>query len=168
MSPEQCLGEALDRRSDVYALGIVPYEATTVRRLFKGDNDYLTMSAIVEGKIPRPTELRGDIPAELEAIILKALSRERDDRYQTAEDMRLALDAYAQDAHLRSGASSLADFMKREFGKRPNPWEVEITDLETAPVDFDGSAGGVVEVSTKLLRDMSVPDDIDPASSAPI
>jgi serine/threonine protein kinase len=75
MSPEQCTGSAtLDRRSDVFALGIVLYELATTRRLFKADNDFLTMSAIVSGMVPSPREQRSDMPISLEAIILQALA----------------------------------------------------------------------------------------------
>src|SRR5262245_40503864 len=56
MAPEQCNGQPVDRRSDVFALGIVLYELVTVRRLFKGDTDFLTMSAIVGGKVPKPSQ----------------------------------------------------------------------------------------------------------------
>ena len=169
MSPEQCLGEALDRRSDVYALGIVLYEATTVRRLFKGDNDYLTMSAIVEGKIPPPTELRPDTPPELTAIIVKALAKERAERYQTADELRVALEAFAANANLRPSANGLAAYMSAQFGNKPNPWEDEHTDLGS-PIspDFDGSQDGVVSLSTKVLEDLAVPAKLDDLSSAPI
>src|SRR5687767_10230119 len=67
MAPEQCAGQSVDRRSDVYSLGIVLFELSTVRRLFKGNNDFLTMSAIVQGNVPKPSSYRKDIPPELEA-----------------------------------------------------------------------------------------------------
>ncbi|MBA3541969.1 MAG: serine/threonine protein kinase, partial [Deltaproteobacteria bacterium] len=100
MAPEHCTGQTVDRRSDVFALGIVLYELATVRRLFKGDNDFLTMSAIVQGKVPSPRLHRSDLPPDIETIILKALARDPADRYQTAEQMRMALDAYATRAKI--------------------------------------------------------------------
>ena len=74
MSPEQCKGEDIDRRSDVYALGVLLYELSTTTRLFKGDNDYLLMDAIVNGKVPLPRVRRPDLPNELSSIIMRALS----------------------------------------------------------------------------------------------
>src|SRR5262245_37796341 len=67
MSPEQCNCEVVDRRSDVFSLGIVLYELATVRPCFAGENDFMTMSAIVNGKLERPRAICPDIPAELEA-----------------------------------------------------------------------------------------------------
>src|SRR5262245_4071589 len=98
MSPEQCTGGAVDRRSDVFALGIVLYELITTRRLFKAENDFLTMSAIVSGKIPPPRGHRPDLPKDLDAIIMKALAVNPDERYQTADQMRAALEAFADKA----------------------------------------------------------------------
>ena len=85
MSPEQCAGQPVDRRGDVYSLGIVLFELSTVKRLFKGNNDFLTMSAIVQGQVPKPSSHRPDIPPELEAIIMKALAVDPAERYQSAD-----------------------------------------------------------------------------------
>src|SRR5207237_3095657 len=95
MSPEQCAGQPIDRRTDIFSLGIVLYELSTVRRLFKGDTDYLTMSTIVQGVVPPPSKFRKDIPPELERITMKALSRDPKDRYQTADEMRGELERFA-------------------------------------------------------------------------
>ncbi len=144
MSPEQCVGEAMDRRSDVFSLGIVLYELCTVRRLFKGDNDFLTMTSIVLGYIPPPSTIRPDLPPELEDIILKALAAKPEDRYQTTQELRLALEQVAGALGLTILNTALADYMKRTFGERPEPW-LDDDDLEIElSVDFDGSRSGVV------------------------
>ncbi len=149
MSPEQCVGQPVDRRSDIFCLGIVLYELVTVRRLFKGENDFLTMSSITHGVIPKPSELRVDLAPELEAIILKALAAKPEDRYQTADEMRQALERYATTAHLRTSTTGLADFMRAQFGERPVPWLADDDDDETElTYDFDGSASGVVSAPT--------------------
>ena len=92
MSPEQCRAQPIDRRTDVFLLGIVLWELCTVRRLFNKDSRFETMAAIAEGEIPPPSKHRKDLPAELEQIVMKALARAPEDRYQTADELRLALD----------------------------------------------------------------------------
>jgi serine/threonine protein kinase len=144
MSPEQCVGLGVDRRSDIFCLGIVLYELVTVRRLFKGANDFLTMSSITHGVIPRPSEFRPIAP-QLEAIILKALAQKPEDRYQTADQMRSALEAFAATAGLRLGTSALAEYMRAQFGDPPMPWLADDDETECElTYDFDGSASGVV------------------------
>jgi eukaryotic-like serine/threonine-protein kinase len=88
MSPEQCRGEPLDRRSDIFSLGIVLYELTTLRRLFKRPNELQVMRAITEEPIPRPSREIPDYPPALEAVCTRALARDPDQRYATAAEMR--------------------------------------------------------------------------------
>ncbi|QQR89507.1 MAG: serine/threonine protein kinase [Myxococcales bacterium] len=88
MSPEQCQGLALDRRTDIFALGIVLYELSTQKRLFARTNAMKTLEAICYGDFPAPSTHIDNYPAELERVVLKALSKKREDRYQTAADMR--------------------------------------------------------------------------------
>ena len=144
MSPEQCLGETMDRRSDIFGLGIVLYELTTVRRLFKGTNDFITMSMISGATIPLPSTKWPEIPPMLETIIMKALARAPADRYQTANEMRAALEQFAKQANLTASTSALGEWLVQHLGERPLPWEVEnLAPIVSLEVDFDGSASGV-------------------------
>jgi serine/threonine-protein kinase len=88
MSPEQCSGDPLDRRSDIFSLGTVLYELTTLHRLFKRPNELQVMRAITEDPIPRPKTELPDYPPCLEEILVRALARDPDDRYATAAEMR--------------------------------------------------------------------------------
>ena len=88
MSPEQCRGEPLDRRSDIFSLGTVLYELTTQRRLFKRANELQVMRAITEDPIPRPTREIESYPQVLEDICVRALARDPAQRYATAAEMR--------------------------------------------------------------------------------
>ena len=88
MSPEQCKNEELDRRSDVYALGIVFWECLTGRRLFRRESTYKTYEAIMQGAVPVPSTVRPGIDPEYDRIALRALERNRDKRYQTAEALQ--------------------------------------------------------------------------------
>lgn len=91
MSPEQVVGEPIDRRTDVFALGVVLWEITTGQRLFRMDNDLETMAKVQECVIPRPSSIVRGYPPELEKIVLKALSKNKDDRFATARDFSRAL-----------------------------------------------------------------------------
>jgi serine/threonine-protein kinase len=142
MSPEQCMGRPLDRRSDLFALGIVLYELITARRLFKAANDFMSMSAIVGGDIPPPSTHRGGLPAGLDELVLRALARTREQRFSTAEEMRAALEQLAYDAGLRTSTKLLADYMHLAFGDKPEPWRSDL--VGSAPSPDDDDAGGVV------------------------
>jgi serine/threonine protein kinase len=147
MSPELCQGKPIDRRSDIFALGTVLYELATARRLFKGDNDYLTMASIVEGQVPPPSTHRRDIPRALDEIILRALAKKPEARFQTAVDLRAALEAFAMDAELRTTSKALADYMGRLFGPRNEPWlagEAKPAHAIDSESDFDESSLGLV------------------------
>ena len=122
MSPEQCKGAPVDRRSDVYALGVVLYELATTVRLFKGDNSYLVMEQIVRGKTAPPNVRRPDLPQELSDIIMRALAPDPDQRYATADELRVALDQLAASAGLTASSSTIAAYMRDQFGQRPEPW----------------------------------------------
>jgi len=98
MAPEQLLGEPLDRRCDVFALGIVLFELATHQRLFKRASDYLAARAILEEPIPRADAVDPAVPAALADVIAKALERSRDARYADARELGRAVDA-AMAAH---------------------------------------------------------------------
>jgi len=125
MSPEQIRGMPIDPRSDIFALGIVLWEVCTGAHLYRETSELLTMEAILRKPVPKPRELRGDMPADLEAIILKALSKRSVDRFQTAHDMHEALEGYLSRSGWTVGTPHLAEFMKKLFPKE----YAEIRDL---------------------------------------
>jgi len=161
LAPEQCLGQGVDRRSDVFALGIVLHELATVRRLFKGESDFHTMMTIVDGTVPRPSQHRKDLADELDKIILKALSRSPADRYQTAAELRTALDRFATKAKLTASMTALADYMKQLFGVRLEPWLDDTKATAVATIDFDGAAAGLAQPSAEAalaIEAFEIPD----------
>lgn len=91
MAPEQMTAAVVDRRVDVWALGAVLWELLTLRRLFLRDTDVDTMFAVLTSEILPPSHYRSDIPPELDEIVLKALRRSPDERWQTAREMGQAL-----------------------------------------------------------------------------
>ena len=107
MAPEQIRGEAVDARADLFALGIILYELTVGKRLFRGRPEQV-IRLVLDEPIAKPTELRPDFPQSLERIIMRALERDPARRYQTARDLRDRSDGVAgRDRRCRttSGAS---------------------------------------------------------------
>ncbi len=91
MSPEQIRGDELDRRSDLFSLGIVLFQTLTGNQPFARKTDILTSVAILEEPIPRLRDLRPDVPRALDAAVACAMSRSRDDRFPDAREMSRAL-----------------------------------------------------------------------------
>lgn len=91
MAPEQVKGAAPDPRSDLYSAGVTLYEIATGRKPFQGANDYEIMTAHVRQAPPPPRELNPGLPPSLEAVILKALAKNPDERFQTADEFRALL-----------------------------------------------------------------------------
>jgi serine/threonine-protein kinase len=122
MAPEQYLGKTIDRRADVFALGILLYELGTMRRLFKRFNEMLTMKAITKEPVTPPSRVVPDFPASLEAICLKALARSRDERYATAAEMRrdllAAMRGLPASAQEPEPSEALAALMREHFAER--------------------------------------------------
>ncbi|WP_240360600.1 serine/threonine protein kinase [Pyxidicoccus caerfyrddinensis] len=112
MSPEQARGEPLDHRSDVYGLGTVFYELLTLTRLFKRDTEFATLKAVVGAKILPPSEVVPEIPKALDAIVLKALARKREERFSTAGELQLALEEFLMQQKLHATPTHLAAFMQ--------------------------------------------------------
>lgn len=96
MAPEQILGETVDRRADVFSLGVLLFEVTTRSRLYSRQGDALAMKQILEGYIPDPIQLRPGYPPELAAIVRRALARDRDQRHPTAQALVDDLDRLAR------------------------------------------------------------------------
>ncbi|MBI5494087.1 MAG: serine/threonine protein kinase [Deltaproteobacteria bacterium] len=94
MSPEQCLANPVDRRTDVFALGIVLYELVTRRRLFRDKSDLVVMQKITTEEVPPPSQVNPKIPRELDELILKSLRREKDARTPDALTLSDELDTY--------------------------------------------------------------------------
>jgi eukaryotic-like serine/threonine-protein kinase len=94
MSPEQCLGDRVDRRTDVFALGIVLYELLTRRRLFRDKSDLLVMQRITGSDVPPPSSVNPEVDAGLDRVVLAALARRLDDRTPTALQLAQQLDAW--------------------------------------------------------------------------
>src|SRR5512140_1183570 len=117
MSPEQVRGLPLDRRSDIFSMGIVLYELLTGERLFTGESDFSTLEKVRNVEILPPSTYNRKIPEELERIVLKALAKDVDDRYQNAIDLHDELQAFVYTAGEFYSRKDLAGWMKKTFGR---------------------------------------------------
>ena len=115
MSPEQVRGEGIDRRSDVFALGICLWEVLTLERLFDAPNELLMIEKIRSGEIVPPSAANPLVPAELDRIVLKALAKNVDARYASASDFQADLRAYLRSQGVAVDAARVASFMARLF-----------------------------------------------------
>jgi hypothetical protein len=123
MSPEACRGDELDRRTDIFSLGILLYEMTLGRRLFTGETDFRILKQIAEGEINRPCKIDPQFDPNLEQIILRALEREPGRRFATARELQEALEQWAHDRRLRMSPLALADYMRAIFGEKIGAWQ---------------------------------------------
>jgi serine/threonine-protein kinase len=118
MSPEQARGEPIDARSDVFAVGVMLFELTTGRRLFKGQSEFETLKLICEREYPRPSQVHPGYPAELEAIVMKALSKDRTTRYQSARELQSALEDYVRKERIPVSNVALTQYMQSLFEEK--------------------------------------------------
>lgn len=159
MSPEQVQGQLVDRRSDVFSLGICLWEVTAGRRLFKRENEWETMSAVVSGPIVPPSKVRGQGDAELDQIILRALERSPDKRYQTAGELAVRLEGFAKKRSPDPGKAVEA-LLERLYGSEAAQERALIADMERRSakadeVDALRQLSGI-SLSPSGLRDMTL------------
>ncbi|HUS27771.1 MAG TPA: serine/threonine-protein kinase [Kofleriaceae bacterium] len=135
MSPEQCKGGDMDRRSDLFSLGIVMWEMLTLERLFRRNSDFENMQAIVAEDVQPPSRFRPDIPPEVDHIVMRLLAKSPSDRYQNADELHEAIEAAAVRTGSALSAASLGRYMRELFGQRPEPW-IELQSNDQHPEAF--------------------------------
>jgi predicted Ser/Thr protein kinase len=159
MSPEQCRGEALDRRSDVYAVGVLLWEMLTGVRMRAGDSEIALVREIADKDAPSPRSLCPDLPDAFEAIVMQALARDPTRRWPSAQALQRALEDFAHDERLVVSPRTIAAMMQALFAE-----EIELVSTEgelARTVELRREGHAEATPATKTIPPMAapVPDD---------
>jgi len=177
MAPEQVKGYPVDRRSDVFALGVLAYELTTQSRAFQANSQFEQLERIANGLVTPPSETVSDYPVELEDVVMKALEVDPDDRYQDAHALRAELERVASELGLRLGEDSVIGVLADLYGPRPEPWLVApgLIDYDITPsvVDLPFAIEVIqpkqpVHGFARGSDAKSLPEDVDPILTEPV
>ena len=145
MSPEQCVGRGIDRRSDVFSLGVILWELTTWQRLYRAPTRSEVFEKIVEHDAPRPTSIAADYPVELEAIVMQALARDPEERFANARALLVAIEEFAHGAGIVTSTTRLGSYLETVTGgARPED------DLPVRPLGPTGTHPGTTLAAQPL------------------
>lgn len=154
MSPEQVLGIVVDRRSDVFACGIVLYELLTGERLFVGETDFSTREKVRNVEILPPSTFHRGVGNELERIVLKALAKDPEERYQNAIDLHDELKAFTWAHSHTCSRNQLAEWMQQTFASELQAESAKLESyrkLGPAMVSTPGAASPTERDSTQPI-----------------
>ncbi len=133
MAPEQAFCDEVDRRTDVFALGIVLYQLTTGTHPFRADNELATLARITSpDPVPAPATLVPDYPPELAAVVMKALAKERDQRFDSMRDLADALEVVAAQLAASDGSRGLAAFALEALEPRHHARSLQLAEARRA------------------------------------
>jgi serine/threonine protein kinase len=153
LSPEQCRGLPVDRRSDLFTLGIVLWEMLTTERLFRRSSDFENMTAIVTEAAPPPSAIRPGLAPEVDELTLRLLAKDPKDRFQTADELVETIEDIAKRHGALLSTTGLGRYMRELFGSRREPW----LELEQITARDDKPAEGVTVTSDPGLPVMARP-----------
>lgn len=164
MSPEQACGQPLDARSDIFNTGIVLYEMLVGERCFAGSSDFSTLNLMRNAEVTPPTQLNSRVPKSLEAIVLQALSKDRDARPKTSAELERQLGDWARAESAIATKSELAAFMQDLFREE----QVHSNRANTGVLEVQSLAGPIpTPKSPAAERAKSLADrSIEPPSEA--
>jgi len=134
LAPEQAHGHPADRRADVFSLGVTLWEISLGRRLFREDSDVETVRRVREARVPDPTTVAEDYPPEMAAAVMRALAPDPARRWQTAGELRDALDAFVRAAGAGVDADGVRALLAQVSGaQQPRAWESLVEEAAVGP-----------------------------------
>ena len=157
MAPEQVRAQPVTRRTDLYAAAIVLWEVLVGERLFTGDDEASVLASVLSGDVPKPSARVSALPPALDAVVLRGLSRNVDDRYATAREMARAIEKAIPVAR----TSEVADWVESIAGSALMERARQIAVIES------DSASGNGSLSQRLLSDVQATEPEEAATIAP-
>lgn len=133
MSPEQLRGDEIDHRVDVFGLGIVLFELLTGQRLFLGPTDMDTLRRVYDATVPPMRELNPSVHPDLEAIVRRALAKDRDERYGTALELHDDLQYFVYANGCYGGGAALRNYLREAFPDAAPPPEADLPPFAAPP-----------------------------------
>ncbi len=121
MAPEQARGDLLDHRADQFAAGAILWEMLTGQKLFSRDSQAQTLMAVLETEVPPPSELRAEIPQELDEIVLKAMAKSPEDRFRDMRDFQQSLGRFIHSLPPEKNDDDIVSWVENFFGQNGNP-----------------------------------------------
>jgi len=167
MSPEQAWGRHIDKRSDVFALATVLFEMLTGRKLFTGDNELSILEQVREARVAKPSDYNDEVTPEIDNVVLKALQKEPEKRYQSAGEMARDLDQILYTFKPTPTSADLAIFMHRLETNEPVAAHQPEPVFESKPAPVIASAMAPTVSSPMPPSFAPAPSTAMPASSAP-
>ena len=150
MAPEQARRQPLDRRSDLFSAGVVLFEALTGQRLFHGDDDGAVLFGVLADEIPNPTSIVPALPQGVDAVVSRALTRERDLRFQTAREFQEALEQVIPPASPRDVARTMEQYVGDRLAERRDALQTAIANLR--------ASSGAIEVRAREPASQALAD----------
>jgi serine/threonine-protein kinase len=162
MAPEQALGQHVDRRTDVFAMGIVLYQITTGKHPFRGENDIATLHNILHNDLPSPRFVDPQFPRPLESAIHRALSRDITQRFASAKDMADALSRVFPPTRRRTDVADVGTFVQNLLGESGNRRRMALAeaikraDLRTSSTPLSEASGPILLPLAELGTDSAI------------
>lgn len=150
MAPEALAGKEFDARSDLFAVGVIAHELLTAHPLFATKNEYETLMKLQRGAIAAPSSINPSCPAELDAIVLRALARDPDDRFSRASELRYALQAVRARHELQTSARDIATWID---------WAFSLELPTTGSTGHRDPGGGLVDLRSRSRGRIKRSDD---------
>jgi serine/threonine-protein kinase len=155
LSPEAALGQEVDARTDVFAVGILMWEALAGKRLFLGDSDYETVKKVQRAEVPSLRSENPEVDEELEQLLAKSMAKQRDERFQTAHDLGEAIADYLFRHRLRVTSFDIARLMQGVVASKDGDKRRK---MDSSIIDQ--------LISDELLAFTSIDDMSDPLAAA--